>query len=522
MRPPEVNDRGRRISRRARRSAVCALLLGLTAGSHGQVPLDADWYRVEVLIFARESDEALGAEAWDPLPDLAYPTRYRFLIDAALADRRAEALGADRSALDERGLQRLQLPAPFEALDRARRPDALLATSMGDIAADLELPLPEPEPKPEQETSGPMAEGLPVGGDPTATVTGETAEPGAPAPENGIAAIEGAEATDEPDPDAPLAALPYQRLRDDQLEFRRAAAQIARSEGRVLWHAAWDAPLGDERDTLPIIIDRSGDPDTFSWPALQGSLSLHRSRYLHLAVDLWLNTDGRYLPPIWRMPAPPLAGASLQTVDRRGRATPWPDPQAAQAALEEVAEDGNEAEAPPTNDRAGNAAQGRDPEVVPPALEAPVASEPAPSTSRDPILDSVLRSLDARDGRHTADPQDASPGDVNTEIEDAIDASATPAAPAPAATEPELPDTAAATEETARLPYPYRHAIVHRQSRRMRSGEIHYLDHPVIGVVVKVTPIDAAPPAVPASERDWRLRHQLPADPLADADADAD
>ncbi|MEM1142354.1 MAG: CsiV family protein, partial [Pseudomonadota bacterium] len=29
-------------------------------------------------------------------------------------------------------------------------------------------------------------------------------------------------------------------------------------------------------------------------------------------------------------------------------------------------------------------------------------------------------------------------------------------------------------------------AIVHRQSRRMRGGELHYLDHPVIGVLVWV------------------------------------
>lgn len=29
-----------------------------------------------------------------------------------------------------------------------------------------------------------------------------------------------------------------------------------------------------------------------------------------------------------------------------------------------------------------------------------------------------------------------------------------------------------------------------RQTRRMRSGELHYLDHPMLGIVVKVTPIE--------------------------------
>lgn len=31
---------------------------------------------------------------------------------------------------------------------------------------------------------------------------------------------------------------------------------------------------------------------------------------------------------------------------------------------------------------------------------------------------------------------------------------------------------------------------VHQQSRRMRSGELHYLDHPVLGVLVQVRPVE--------------------------------
>ena len=30
-----------------------------------------------------------------------------------------------------------------------------------------------------------------------------------------------------------------------------------------------------------------------------------------------------------------------------------------------------------------------------------------------------------------------------------------------------------------------------QQQRRMRSGELHYLDHPVIGLLVKVTPYES-------------------------------
>ena len=37
--------------------------------------------------------------------------------------------------------------------------------------------------------------------------------------------------------------------------------------------------------------------------------------------------------------------------------------------------------------------------------------------------------------------------------------------------------------------YPYRHAVLLQQKRRMRSNEVHYLDHPLIGLVVKLTPL---------------------------------
>lgn len=53
--------------------------------------------------------------------------------------------------------------------------------------------------------------------------------------------------------------------------------------------------------------------------------------------------------------------------------------------------------------------------------------------------------------------------------------------------------------------YPFRHAVLLSQKRRMRSEEVHYLDHPLLGAVVKVTPYEwdagdqDTPPAFPAS-----------------------
>ena len=38
--------------------------------------------------------------------------------------------------------------------------------------------------------------------------------------------------------------------------------------------------------------------------------------------------------------------------------------------------------------------------------------------------------------------------------------------------------------------WPYRHAVAMQQKRRMRSNEVHYLDHPLLGVVIKFTPFE--------------------------------
>lgn len=48
------------------------------------------------------------------------------------------------------------------------------------------------------------------------------------------------------------------------------------------------------------------------------------------------------------------------------------------------------------------------------------------------------------------------------------------------------PDLFAMAQENA-APAPYRVYFMH-QSRRMRSGELHYLDHPLFGMLIKVTP----------------------------------
>ena len=48
-----------------------------------------------------------------------------------------------------------------------------------------------------------------------------------------------------------------------------------------------------------------------------------------------------------------------------------------------------------------------------------------------------------------------------------------------------------ASTETATLgpQYPFRHAVLLNTTRRMRSGELVYIDHPLLGVLIRITPL---------------------------------
>jgi hypothetical protein len=187
----------------------------------------------------------------------------------------------------------------------------------------------------------------------------------------------------------PARPTPFVILGNSEQEFRGKAAYMQRSgRYRILFHETWLQPVMERSRALPIILDQSGD--TGQWPELQGSIQLHLSRYLHLETNLWLNTNGDYLPGSWRMPAPPLGPSS---------ATEEPQESDRSISLEDS------------------------------------GSEPAQENSWQ-----------------EADPAEA---------------------------------------EVAGPVYPFRHAILLQQKRRMRSTEIHYLDHPMLGVVAKLTPLTA-------------------------------
>ncbi|MBK6510018.1 MAG: hypothetical protein IPG06_11565 [Haliea sp.] len=116
---------------------------------------------------------------------------------------------------------------------------------------------------------------------------------------------------------SPWASTRFQTLRNrpssppSQAQQQLAGkANAMQRSGRyqILFHEVWTQPMYSEAESVPIVLDRSGDGG--AWPALQGSIKLYLASYIYLETNLWLNTQGEYLPGSWRMPAPPLAPRS--------------------------------------------------------------------------------------------------------------------------------------------------------------------------------------------------------------------
>ena len=325
---------------------------------------DYRWFRVELLVFTNEAlpepAGAAGAEQWDATPELAYPLAARFLVDPARVARN-EARYAGESLIDKYGRQ-------------------IITTTSGYAGGPARAPSPV------------IAEPVPAEA-PSAVESGQIPTEAA----NGLP-------------------RPFVTLGDGYQEFRGKAAALQRS-GRhaILFHETWVQAVGPEANSLPIVLDHSGDEQ--EWPALQGTVKIFLTRYLHLETNLWLNTAGEYLPGTWKMPAPPFGPPSL-VIEEEGVV----DIAAAIAALPQGQSGPGAAVVTPDSGSAGAATP----------VEGPLETDPTGA-----VPDSTL----------VKEPQ----GPV----------------------------------------YPYRHAVLLDQTRRMRSGEVHYIDHPLLGVIIKFTPVSA-------------------------------
>jgi hypothetical protein len=177
----------------------------------------------------------------------------------------------------------------------------------------------------------------------------------------------------------------------------KAAAMQRSGRYQILFHEAWIQPMAGQSETLPIVLDRSGDGG--AWPALQGTIKVYLARYFYLETNLWLNTQGEYLQSEWRMPAPPLAPAS----------------------------------------------------------------DSGATMTRSP------------------------PSSINTSMTQSPPAQGAASAAAMGAQEAEI-----GQDESMGPDYPYKHAVLLQQTRRMRSGEVAYMDHPLLAVLIQITPLGGA------------------------------
>ncbi len=335
------------------------LLSSLAVAQH-----ESRWYKVELMVFTHENPP--GGEAFEPTPALGYPEDYRFLLHPQQILEHVQQHEGP-SELDEFGRLRL-LPPPTEQ----DTPDIPLREA---LASDPNTPV----------------------------------------------ALPPADAANDPnEAEAAPRPTPFIALPASQREFRGKAAYMARTgEYRILFHEAWAQPVMGREQAIPLVLDRSGDSG--DWPELQGSITLHVARYLHLETRLWLNTRGEYLPGDWRMPSAPLGPPSVITVE----------PELPESEL--------------------------------------------------------------------ADPNDLLPGGEVTVYE------------SEAFGDLDLPMEE--EEEELEPQSPWRHAVLLEQRRRMRSLEVHYLDHPLLSVVIKLEPIDEEQLAAMAAAEEALLPQPSSTDP---------
>lgn len=257
-------------------------------------------------------------------------------------------------------------------------------------------------------------------------------------------------------------------LPSEERELNSQRRRIQNSAGlEVLFHKAWVQRIASKEDALPLIID--GPVQFGDYPELQGSILLYSGRYLHIASDLWLNTGGNYLDDGavsagWRMPRPPLPVLPEQAADAPVAMTPFKldvpqdwlaiegEPFSTEESAEGITED--TPGATPIPDEAGlMAAPDPDGESVEMVAELEVA---------EVEVDELPEPLDSE--------FDETPG--HEPVSDAA--------------------LQAFLEEPVQ-DYEFRHAVRLQQSRRMRSGELHYIDHPLVGIVVKISRLEFEP-----------------------------
>ena len=274
-----------------------------------------------------------------------------------------------------------------------------------------------------------------------------------------------------------------------QRKYNSERRRIGRQgDTEVLFHQAWRQPVPSRRRAVPILIQSNADTD---YPALQGSLLLYAARYLHVETNLWLNHTRADLPSGWSMPPPPLPPALEPPGDFQFQvmlADGFAKIGEVQAeATESPAQDSADLTqpAPPP------AADGQGPEH---RMEQEASPHMAPAF--------VARALQRRcGGAHGLKDAEGIVDTMSKRLEGVRRATASDSAVAAEGWRHMRACPVSIGEWLAQPSYlPFNHAVAMRQQRRMRSSELHYLDHPRLGVVISLSPYEFSPFLPPPAE----------------------
>ena len=295
----------------------------------------------------------------------------------------------------------------------------------------------------------------------------------------------------------PYAELPAAERRLSNANY----AMRVRDQYNLLWHKSWKAPLLPENDS-PWVLIQAGEQIGEHY-RLEGGLKVHLARYLHLHADLWLTE----LQPIgaeeqtefhWsQLPRPELSRWPCIFVKEN-----WPD------SARELPDEYFEKPAPEDwyypfkcESKAHESIDSGEltdlPLPLPAELEA--TSLAIIAGSNETTLQDAQRPFNGYSeeegltsqenlNRGSDDNSASRPFFLNRETEK--NAEDSPLDSLPNLQNIAEDELAQEDQETFGYGYPVKEIIHVESRRRMRSEELHYIDHPKIGIIAIIHPVE--------------------------------
>lgn len=254
---------------------------------------------------------------------------------------------------------------------------------------------------------------------------------------------------------APKQQQPFALLEKDQLQLNNAVRRVLRqADFRALFHGAWRQIIPNRDEAISIVITGGDRFDNHF--ELEGTITLGVNRYLHIETDLWLSAfsnKGGLKETTWQaLPERPLPVEALED-----------NPIDYSSALDRSVNFESDSLQGPVSKSAGN-------------INSNIYNTGVTATQANNVA--------VRNGTKT---EFTAGMDVRNEHS--------------RSTVPKLRNNPGGTlqpqEALRRLLgnlYSVESIAVLRQKRKMRSNELHYIDHPSMGLLIKITPYQLPDP----------------------------